>query len=426
MTTLQWSIPTRRTAGYRLWDRAWRVLGLPVMLLLASFIAWGSLEYWRLPQAWPLILLVSLAYSVSAAIVSRLSRFPKVEGFGVAILTTGLAFLVVIALVALGRFYYSRLFLLSSFAFATVWLVAGIYIFSRAADTRLGLIPGGMADELSEIDSVEWRWLNSPDLSDTEISNLDGVVVDLHQKLSPDWIRFLANCSLRGVPVYHAAVIFESLTGRVSLAHLTSGGDEVFRLPSLYPAIKRTLDVVVVLLSLPLVIPVVLVAAIVVKLGSPGPVFFLQERVGQGGEVFKIVKLRTMRVDADKRGAEFARANDDRIIPAGKWLRKFRIDELPQFWNVLKGEMSLIGPRPEQVPFARQFTREIPYYDYRHLVKPGITGWAQVVQGYAAGSDETREKLEYDLYYVKHLTVWLDLLIVYKTIRTILTGFGAR
>jgi len=396
------------------------------MLLLASLIAWGSLEYWRLSQAWPLILLVSLAYTVSATVVSRLSRFPKVEGLGVIILTTGLAFLIVIALVALGRFYYSRLFLVSSFVFTTIWLTVGLYTFSKVAGTRLGLIPGGMADELSKIDSVEWRWLNSPDLPGAEISILDGVVVDLHQELSPDWIRFLANCSLRGVPVYHAAVVFESLTGRVSLAHLTSGGDVVFRLPSLYPAIKRTLDVAVVLLSLPLVIPVVLVAAIVVKLGSSGPVFFLQERVGQGGEVFRIVKLRTMRVDADRRGAEFARADDDRIIPAGKWLRKFRIDELPQFWNVLKGEMSLIGPRPEQVPFVVQFIKEIPYYNYRHLVKPGITGWAQVVQGYAAGRDETREKLEYDLYYIKHLTVWLDLLIVYKTIKTIFTGFGAR
>ena len=426
MTILQWSIPTKRTAKYKLQDRAWRILGLPLMLLMASLVAWGSLEYWRLPQAWPLILLISLAYSVSAATISRLSRFPKVEGFGVVILTTGLAFLIVIALITLGRFYYSRLFLVFSFVFTTVWLVVGIYIFSKAADTRLGLIPGGMADELSKINSIEWRWLNNPDLPEAEISMLDGIVVDLHHKLLPDWIRFLAYCSLRGIPVYHAAAVFESLTGRVSLAHLTSGGDEVFRLPSLYPAIKRTLDVAVVLLSAPLVIPVVLAAAIVVKLGSPGPAFFLQERVGQKGEVFKIVKLRTMRVDADKRGAEFARVNDDRIIPAGKWLRKFRIDELPQFWNVLKGEMSLIGPRPEQVPFVRQFTKEIPYYDYRHLVKPGITGWAQVVQGYAAGSDETREKLEYDLYYVKHLTVWLDLLIVYKTIRTILTGFGAR
>lgn len=426
MITLQWSIPTRRTVRYKLWDRAWLIVGLPVMLLLASLIAWGSLAYWRMPQVWPLILLVSLAYFVSAVIVSRLSHFPRVDRFGVVILTTGLAFLVVIALVALGRFYYSRLFLVFSFAFATVWLAVGVYIFLKAADIRLGLIPGGMASDLLEINSVEWRWLNKPDPWDAQISNLDGVVVDLHQKLSADWIRFLADCSLRGIPVYHAAVIFESLTGRVSLAHLNFEGDEVFKLPPVYPTVKRMLDVAVVLFSLPLVIPVVLIAAIVVKLGSPGPAFFLQERVGQGGKIFQIVKLRTMRVDADKQGAEFARANDDRIIPAGKWLRKFRIDELPQFWNVLKGEMSLIGPRPEQVPFVEQFTKEIPYYNYRHLVKPGITGWAQVVQGYAAGSDETREKLEYDLYYVKHLTVWLDLLIVYKTIRTILTGFGAR
>jgi len=426
MTTLQWSVPTKRALERRLWSRLWKAAGLPLMLLVASYAAWGSLSYWRVPQAWPLIALSALAYVVSAVVISRLSRFPKVEDLGVTALTVGLAFIFVIALIALGRLYYSRLFLLTALAFAELWLLAGSYAFSRSRTVSLGIVPGGMAGDLASIDAVSWAWLTAPEEAVRRIGDLDGVVVDLHQKLSPEWVRFLANCSLQGVPVYHAAVVFESLTGRVSLRHISEGAEEVFRTPSFYPFIKRWLDILTVVLSAPLVVPLVLVTAVIVKIGSPGPAFFFQERVGQGGKVFRIVKLRTMRVDAESNGAEFARTDDDRIIPAGKWLRKFRLDELPQFWNVLKGEMSLIGPRPEQVPFVKKFVQEIPYYNYRHLVKPGITGWAQVMQGYAAGKEETREKLEYDLYYVKHLTVWLDLLIAYKTIKTILTGFGAR
>jgi UDP-GalNAc:undecaprenyl-phosphate GalNAc-1-phosphate transferase len=169
-----------------------------------------------------------------------------------------------------------------------------------------------------------------------------------------------------------------------------------------------------------------LLTALAVKLESPGPVLFWQERVGAGGKTFRMVKFRSMRTDSEARGARFATDGDDRVTRIGRFLRRSRIDELPQYWNILKGEMSLIGPRPEQVSFVRQFEQEIPFYAYRHLVKPGITGWAQVNQGYAASVHETRGKLEHDLYYIKHFSFWLDALIVFGTIRTVLTGFGAR
>jgi lipopolysaccharide/colanic/teichoic acid biosynthesis glycosyltransferase len=164
--------------------------------------------------------------------------------------------------------------------------------------------------------------------------------------------------------------------------------------------------------------------ALAVWWDSPGPVLFWQERMGQGGKPFWMVKFRSMRVQPA--GTQFARAGDQRLTRVGKWIRRFRLDELPQLWHVLRGEMSLIGPRPEQVPFAQEFSQCIPYYMCRHLVKPGITGWAQVNQGYAAGVQETRLKLEYDLYYVKYLSLWLDGLIIAKTIKTIMTGFGSR
>jgi exopolysaccharide biosynthesis polyprenyl glycosylphosphotransferase len=240
------------------------------------------------------------------------------------------------------------------------------------------------------------------------------------------WVRFMAECSLRRVPVYHAAAVYELLTGKVSLPHHSEELMDAIQLPPLYPALKRLLDLVAVLLALPLLLPLAGLLALLIRLESAGPVLFFQERMGQGGRTFWMVKFRSMTLEADDSVARFAEDGDSRVTRVGKWLRKFRLDELPQFWNVLRGEMSIIGPRPEQVWFAQQFEAEIPFYAYRHLVKPGITGWAQINQGYAADSTETREKLAHDLFYIKHLSLWLDSVIVVKTIRTILTGFGAR
>jgi len=392
------------------------------MVGAASLAAWDSAAFWHTPERLLLVGLTGLAYLAAVGLVTRLARFPRVEGMGLVALGVSIAFLLVVTIVALGRLYYSRSFLLTAYLFSLFWLALGLYLFSRSRATRLGVVPGGMASEVLRLNGIEWVPLG---LSKTA-HEVDGIVVDLHQKLSPDWVRYLANYSLRGIPVYHAAVAYEALTGRLSLEHISEGAAESFRLPPVYPAVKRAIDVVLVLLSAPAVAPVIFFAAIWIKLDSPGPVLFVQERMGQGGRSFRMVKLRTMRADAERDGAMFARDGDSRVTSIGRWLRKFRIDELPQFWNVLKGEMSLIGPRPEQVPFARRFADEIPYYSYRHLVKPGITGWAQVTHGYAAGKDETRKKLEYDLYYVKHFSFWLDLLIFLKTIRTIFTGFGAR
>ena len=149
-------------------------------------------------------------------------------------------------------------------------------------------------------------------------------------------------------------------------------------------------------------------------------------RIGEGGKPYTIYKFRSMTIDAEDEGPAFAVKNDVRVTRVGRFIRKMRLDELPQFLNIIKGEMSLIGPRPEQERFASQYRRSISCYSYRQMVKPGITGWAQVTHGYTADRDSTEVKLEHDLYYIKHFSIWLDLLISLKTFRTILTGFGAR
>ncbi|MGL6458386.1 sugar transferase [Aeromonas hydrophila] len=182
----------------------------------------------------------------------------------------------------------------------------------------------------------------------------------------------------------------------------------------------------VVIITLPLFMPVLLITAVLVKLESPGPVFFKQKRVGFGNKDFVIYKFRSMYDSSSLCCASFAQEIDSRVTRVGHFMRKYRIDEIPQFFNVLKGDMSLIGPRPEQRFFVEKFESELPFYMYRHMVRPGISGWAQVMYGYSSDTDGARVKLEYDFYYIKNFSLWLDILIVFKTIKTMLTGFGAR
>jgi lipopolysaccharide/colanic/teichoic acid biosynthesis glycosyltransferase len=168
------------------------------------------------------------------------------------------------------------------------------------------------------------------------------------------------------------------------------------------------------------------IVAIVVRLDSPGPILYRQERVGRDGRNFTLTKFRTMVADAEPDGPQFASEDDPRITRVGKFLRKSRLDEFPQLWAVLLGQLSLIGPRPERPVFVEAYSREIPFYQSRHLVRPGVTGWAQVNYGYADDQAETVEKLTYDLFYIKHSSFWLDMQIIGKSIWTVLTGFGAR
>ncbi|PWQ97390.1 sugar transferase [Leucothrix pacifica] len=193
-----------------------------------------------------------------------------------------------------------------------------------------------------------------------------------------------------------------------------------------YLGTKRVLDLVVIAAVLPFVAVIMAVTAVVIKLESSGSVFFWQKRVGMNGKTFNMMKFRSMTSDSEAKGSQFAQTNDMRVTRVGKFIRKFRIDELPQLWNVVKGDMSIIGPRPEQESFVSEFNKTIPNYSMRHMVRPGITGLAQTEQGYVADADGTVTKLKYDLYYIKNLSFMTDVQITLKTIYTILTGFGAR
>jgi len=189
---------------------------------------------------------------------------------------------------------------------------------------------------------------------------------------------------------------------------------------------KRLLDIALSLIGLVLTLPVSMITALAIKLDSAGPILYRQSRIGMNGEVYELLKFRSMRVDAELNGAVWAQENDPRVTRVGGILRKLRIDEIPQMWNVLKGEMSFIGPRPERPEFVCTLNEEVPYYSLRHSIKPGITGWAQINYPYGASRQDALEKLQYDLFYIKNLTIVLELDIILRTIGVVLFGKGAR
>lgn len=402
----------------------WSVLGLGAAMVpfLSSRLSLGTWSFWEINYGLPLVLCTMLAYFFSSIICSRLRLLPRAEGIGVVILVVTASFVAIVAFLALGRFYYSRSYLVFSWSFTATWLCLSYYFYTTSSQLILAVIPGGMNSELRALKGIIWKFLKDPEGP----GFCNGVVVDLHQKLSSQWMRFLSNCSIKRIPVYHSAVVFEVATGRVSLSHFSEGLFEEFEQAPIYTCLKRTIDIAAVFFLSPIMIVLGLLVSFFVWVESGGGVIFWQERMGQNGIPFRLYKFRSMENNQTDQSAKFAQIRDSRITRVGRFIRRFRFDEIPQFWNVLRGDMSLIGPRPEQTAFAEKFQKDISFYAYRHLVKPGITGWAQVNQGYVADINEVEKKLEYDLYYLKYASIPLDFLIIFKTIRTIITGFGAR
>lgn len=261
------------------------------------------------------------------------------------------------------------------------------------------------------------------------LHSVQRIIVAPDDKRGGTPIRRLLKCKLAGTIVEQGVTFYERITGKIMVEKVdpswivfSDGFTVISRWRYL---LKRFMDVALSGGLLLINIPIMLISAIIVKLESPGPIFYLQERVGEGDVPFMVIKFRSMRQDAEKDGAVWAQENDSRVTRFGSFIRKVRIDELPQLWNVLKGEMSLVGPRPERQVFVEQLVEEIPYYDIRHVVKPGVTGWAQVSYPYGASKQDALRKLEYDLFYIKNNSIALDLLVIFYTVKTVL-GKGGR
>jgi sugar transferase (PEP-CTERM system associated) len=260
-----------------------------------------------------------------------------------------------------------------------------------------------------------------------EKHHVSRVIVALEDQREALPVRCLVNLRVQGVPVEDATSVLAGLTGRVWLRTVRpswfvySGGFNRSRWLFL---VKRGIDLAFSAAGLVLTAPLMAAVAIAVRWDSPGPILFRQVRVGWRGRHFAVLKFRSMRVDAEAAGAQWAQAGDPRVTRVGRFIRKYRLDELPQFWNVIRGEMSFVGPRPERPVFVEQLKKEIPYFEERHSMRPGITGWAQVQYPYGASTEDAYNKLEYDLFYLQNLSITFDFAIVFQTLRIVLFGRG--
>lgn len=302
-----------------------------------------------------------------------------------------------------------------------------INAWSRRPDTRsFLLVPSPRVDTLvRELPGLNYELCKRPE----DIRRAEGVIIaDLHHDFAPEWEIAIAEAAVQGNPVYHVKQIGESLTGRVQVEHLSENLLGTLAPDETYAFVKNIVERVFALVVLLASLPILAIACLAIKIDSPGPAIFRQTRVGFRGEKFTIHKLRTMQNGnrTGRREDDITLENDPRITRLGRFLRSTRVDEIPQLWNVLRGEMSLIGPRPETVQLSEWYAETIDFYVYRHIVLPGITGWAQVKQGHVASTDDVLRKLQYDFYYIKNFSLWLDIVIILRTIKVMILKLGAR
>ncbi|MFW1952494.1 exopolysaccharide biosynthesis polyprenyl glycosylphosphotransferase [Acinetobacter beijerinckii] len=404
-------------------------IGFFIILLIPTLQLWGwgfwnYLDHVRINT----IVANSITFSLISFILWRFRRFAGTNIQSYIIPTVSIVYFLVFTYFLFTRFGYSRYVLIGGYSLNILWFFLITYLLKERKKQHFLVIPHGKANNLISLKifrEFKLTVITEPKIKSQQVFH--GIIVDLNAStLTKEWEKFIAKCTLEHIPVYHSKQIIEDITGRIQIEHLSENHFGTLLPSPFYSFGKRLLDLLIVFLSVPLTLPIMLIIAVLIKLESKGPILFIQDRVGQGNIDFKIFKFRSMFIDAEKEGAKLAQIDDHRITKIGRWIRKTRIDELPQLWNVLKGEMSFIGPRPEQRTFVTQFEECIPFYMYRLVLKPGMTGWAQVMQGYASNENDTILKIQYDFYYIKHFSFWLDILIVLKTIRVLVTGFGAK
>jgi len=362
-------------------------------------------------------------------------------GFSEAIISTGFFFVyipVVIALLSIWRFIY--VFILTSGVFNQNIFVLGDSSLSidicREIEKEIdcGYCVKGILSEknLDEIKSVKAKYIGGySNIAQTATAyGVKRIVVALTEKRGNFPVDELLMCRVNGIDVIEGHTFYEMLTGKFLVSSINPSWlifSNGFRKSKVRNIFKRIEDIFASLVLLAIFSPVILTFAILIKLDSKGPVFFCQERLGLHHRGYKLYKFRSMVVDAEKdTGPVWAKKNDTRVTRIGVFIRKWRIDELPQLFNVLKGDMSLVGPRPERAHFVRQLEAALPYYAERFAVRPGVTGWAQVRHGYGDSVDAAMEKLNYDLFYIKNMSIFLDIVIAFRTVRTVLFGVGAR
>jgi lipopolysaccharide/colanic/teichoic acid biosynthesis glycosyltransferase len=370
------------------------------------------------------IVATAIAYAIVWYCGRRLDAFPRATLQGnmgyvapIAVLTYAL----IAAVFLLLRLDYSRFQLFGSGILTVLWMAVAAQMRARYMIRNYAVIPKASIATMPELHAC--RWLDFDEVQRRQ-TRVDAIVADLSVELPDGQIEALADAAIAGVPVLDRRYIVESLTGRTPLGGLTPNEFGALLPSRQYLVVRRVIEFILTVAVLPLLAIILAIVAAWVRYDSPGPVFFVQNRVGRRGRVFRMFKFRTMHHGAQ--GPSFTATSDPRVTRAGTFLRRCRFDELPQMLNVLKGDMSWVGPRPEALSLEQGYVRDIQHFALRGIVRPGVTGWAQINQGYAHDPDAMRSKLEYDLYYLKHCSLWLDLVIVLRTFAVVFRGTGAR
>lgn len=375
----------------------------------------------------------SIAFILGVMAYRRLHVFPGIAAGSYIVMSLAVTFGVLAIAFFMMRIDYSRFQFASSFALAILFNLFVHQMLLRQHRIRIGVVPCSSIGNLPRFENVEWVRL-SLDQAPAD-SRIDMAVVDLHTDHSDEWNQQITRYAMNAIPVYHFMQVLEQLSGRVEIRHLSENTLGSLNPNDVYLKIKGAIDIALAAIMLVFTMPVIVLVGILVRLDSQGPAIFRQTRVGYRGQHFTIYKIRTMRVaqpstaglsDEKSRYDAMTQAGDPRITRLGAFLRRTRLDELPQLFNIARGDMSLIGPRPEAIPLSQWYEREIPFYHYRHLIKPGVTGWAQVNQGHVTDVSDAKEKLHLDFYYVKNISLWLDIIIIIKTVKTVLSGHGAK
>ena len=370
------------------------------------------------------IVATAVGYAVVWYCGRRLDAFPRATLQGnigyvapVAVLTYAL----IAAILLLLRIDYSRIQFVGSGFLTLLWMAGVAQLRSRYLIRNYAVMPRSSIADMPVLSTC--RWLDFDEVQNRGM-RVDAIVADLSADLGEGGLNALADAAIAGVPVLDRRYIVETMTGRTPLGGLTPNEFGALLPSRQYLVVRRLIELALTVLVLPVLLPVLLIVAAIVRLDSPGPVFFVQTRIGRRGQPFRMIKFRTMFHGAD--GPSFTAAVDPRVTRVGGFLRQCRLDELPQLFNILRGDMSWVGPRPEAASLEQGYVRDIEHFALRGIVRPGVTGWAQINQGYAHAPDEMRSKLEYDLYYLKHCSLWLDLVIVLRTFAVVLRGTGAR
>ena len=370
------------------------------------------------------ILATAAAYAIVWYCGRRLEAFPRVTlqgNIGYIAPVAAIAYATIAVLLLLMRSDYSRVQLFGSGFLAILWMAFVGQLKARYLARNYAVLPSSLVEAMPGLPTCHWLPFENVERDGIRV---DAIVADLGAGLTERQISAQAGAAIAGVPVLDRRYIVETLTGRTPLGGLTPNEFGALLPSRQYLVVRRSIEFLLTVLFVPVFLPMLAVVALAIRLDSPGPIFFIQTRVGRRGRSFRMIKFRTMFHGAS--GPSFTAQGDTRITRVGWFLRRSRLDELPQFINVLKGDMSWVGPRPEALDLEQSYVRDIPHFALRSIIRPGITGWAQINQGYAHAHDEMRSKLEYDLFYLKHCSLWLDLVIVLRTFTVLFGGAGAR